>query len=492
MIEEFIEKDVIRRVKLVEYIFELKTISLRELSERLDVTVNTIKTDIHKLMLELAPFITYNMLTTTHITMLFSKEATDYDLVKEVYKESHFLKVVARYLLGETNYLTIVEEDFVSTTKAFRTKKNVENFLIAQNFQKIGEQFKADELTYRMLFVTIWMRTDLLNKIIDQRLLVLASSFVKQIFETFSSNYNLNNRQYKFLLYHTYLCLSRSEKQMFFANETTTQTRIEYQQLSVIAKKIFKKNELSSKNLTFLTAICSILPIRAKNYSIIELNYQNERIRIIENQQQIKYLINLFEEEFETVLFHNESFEIPFIYFVYSLWENIQNYYLERNYYLSTTQLHYVSRVENVLNRWKETTNDNTLHFNPLSIVKFTSEILPSLTIKRAKKYVCMIIAETELSHIIYRHTLKKWLNPEFIFIDENLYYSIDDIPVYREQWPYIIVCERTLQTRYTQLEPNFFYISRNTLLKDTKYIVDSFYELNLMNPNILFKQKNE
>lgn len=492
MIEEFIEKDVIRRVKLVEYIFELKTISLRELSERLDVTVNTIKTDIHKLMLELAPFITYNMLTTTHITMLFSKEATDYDLVKEVYKESHFLKVVARYLLGETNYLTIVEEDFVSTTKAFRTKKKVENFLIAQNFQKIGEQFKADELTYRMLFVTIWMRTDLINKIIDQRLLVLASSFVKQIFETFSSNYNLNNRQYKFLLYHTYLCLSRSEKQMFFANETTTQTRIEYQQLSVIAKKIFKKNELSSKSLTFLTAICSILPIRAKNYSIIELNYQNERIRIIENQQQIKYLINLFEEEFETVLFHNESFEIPFIYFVYSLWENIQNYYLERNYYLSTTQLHYVSRVENVLNRWKETTNDNTLHFNPLSIVKFTSEILPSLTIKRAKKYVCMIIAETELSHIIYRHTLKKWLNPEFIFIDENLYYSIDDIPVYSEQWPHIIVCERTLQTRYTQLEPNFFYISRNTLLKDTKYIVDSFYELHLMNPNILFKQKNE
>lgn len=484
MIEEFLEKDVARRIKLVEYIFELKTIGLRELSERLDVTIHTIKNDIHKITLELQQFITYNMITTTHITMLFSKNITDYELIKEIYKESHFLRVIARYLLGETNYLTIVEEDFVSTTKAFQTKKKVETFLTTQNFQKVGEGFEADELTYRMVFVAVWLRTDLFNDSIDQRLLLLASSFIKEVFEAFSSNYHLNNRQYQFLLYHTYLCLTRSEKELFFADEDNIQTRIEYHQLSMISKNFFKKEEeLTPRNLTFLTTLCSILPIRAKNYSIIELNYQNERVRIIENHPPVKDLITSLEEEFQTVLFHDESFEIPFIYFVHSLWENVQNYYLERNYYLSPEQLNYVSRVEKVLAQWKQAFSADALYFNPLSIMKFTSDILPSIAIKKKEKYICMIIAETELSHIIYRHTLKKWLNPDYIFIDDRLYYSLEDIPIYREQWSHIIVCERTLQTRYTQQDNNFFYISRNTLLKDTKYIIDSFYEINLIAP---------
>lgn len=474
---------------LVEYIFELRTISLYEISERLHVSVNTIKTDIHKLTLELESFITYNKHENTHITMLFSKDTTAYQLVKEVYKQSHFLRVLARYLLGETNYLTIVEEDFVSTTKAFHTKKMVETFLLAQNFQKKGHQFEANELTYRMVFVAVWMRTDFFNKKINQRLLLLANSFVKEIFETFSSNYYLNNRQYQFLVYHTYLCLSRSDEHLIFTNETITHARIEYQQLSLIAKKIFNKHELSSKNITFLTAICCTLPIRAKNYSVIELNYQNERMQIIEQTQEIKYLITLLEEEFQTILYQNESFEIPLIYFIYSLWENVQLYYLERNYYLSTEQFHYVSRVEKVLYQWKEATNNYSLYFNPLSVIKFTSEILPSLTIKRKEKYVCIIIAETELSHIIYRHTLKKWLNSDFIFIDDTLYYSLNDIPIYREKWPHIIICERTLKTRHMQTEPNFFYISRNTLLEDTKHVIDSFFELNLIDPLSSFKE---
>lgn len=465
---------------------------MHKLSDRLQVSVNTIKADIQKITLELEPFITYSMQTTTHFTMLFTKDTTAYELVKEIYKESLFLKVVARYLLGETKYLTIVEEDFVSVTKAFRTKKTVEDFLLAQNFQKNGEQFETDELTYRMVFVSIWMRADFFDKKVNQRILLLATSFVEEIFETFSSNYHLHNRQYQFLLYHTYLCLSRSDEHLIFANEMTAQNRIEYQKLSLIVKKIFKKNELTSKNIIFLTAICSTLPIRAKRYSVIELNYQNERTRIIEQHQQVKYLINLLEDEFQTLLYQNESFEISLIYFIHSLWENIQIYYLERNYYLSTEQLHYVSRVEKVLYQWKEATGNNVLCFNPLSIIRFTSEILPSLTIKRKKKYICMIIAETELSHIIYRHTLQKWLNSDFIFIDDNLYYSLDDIPVYREQWPHIIVCERTLQTRYTQSEPNLFYISRNTLLKDVKYIIDSFFELNLIEPINSFKEEHK
>lgn len=123
------EKDIIRKVKITEYMFEHKTLVIRELAKELDVTFNTIKKDLSMLLVQLSPFLDHYELSATVVTMIFTKQTTRYDLIKEIYSESKFLKVVARYLLGDTNYLSIVDEEFVSVTKAFKIKKEVENYL---------------------------------------------------------------------------------------------------------------------------------------------------------------------------------------------------------------------------------------------------------------------------------------------------------------------------------------------------------------------------
>lgn len=51
MIEDYIEKDIIRQVKLTEYLYDLKILYVKEVAKRLNVTFNTIKRDFLKLPL---------------------------------------------------------------------------------------------------------------------------------------------------------------------------------------------------------------------------------------------------------------------------------------------------------------------------------------------------------------------------------------------------------------------------------------------------------
>lgn len=71
MIEDYIEKDIIRKVKLVEFLFELKELNVSETAERLGVTFNTIKADFQKLVIRLEDDIDYYKMTSSHL-LIFS------------------------------------------------------------------------------------------------------------------------------------------------------------------------------------------------------------------------------------------------------------------------------------------------------------------------------------------------------------------------------------------------------------------------------------
>ncbi|EOS7869368.1 helix-turn-helix domain-containing protein, partial [Enterococcus hirae] len=50
MIESYIEKDIIRQIKVIEYLFELKKINIQEIADFLEVSRVTIKRDIAKIV----------------------------------------------------------------------------------------------------------------------------------------------------------------------------------------------------------------------------------------------------------------------------------------------------------------------------------------------------------------------------------------------------------------------------------------------------------
>ncbi|EME8077232.1 helix-turn-helix domain-containing protein, partial [Enterococcus faecium] len=196
MIEDYIEKDIIRQVKLTEYLYDLKILYVKEVAKRLNVTFNTIKRDFSKIAAILADYIEYSEITSTTIHLSFFSNFSRYDLIKELYKESKFLRVCSRYLMGDKNYTTIVDEEFVSVAKAFKIKKEVEKYFKSAKIMDEDGNLLDKELEMRFVILSVWMRCDLLDESIDKKSFKLANIFVDQVLDRLSNMYEMNNREY--------------------------------------------------------------------------------------------------------------------------------------------------------------------------------------------------------------------------------------------------------------------------------------------------------
>ncbi|MDQ8243196.1 hypothetical protein Q3C84_12420 [Enterococcus faecium] len=206
---------------------------------------------------------------------------------------------------------------------------------------------------------------------------------------------------------------------------------------------------------------------------------QQREIFIEQRPDTVKVLIRYLENAFNVNLNHNILFEKPFINFLNTLWCNLQNYTVEQHYYLSDSQLEIFYKLKGILHMWKEDVNDKleyALEFNDTSLEKLCCDIESSLVNKIKNKFAIIIVAEDELSHILYRENITRWLNMDYNVIDNTMYYSLDEVPVYAEEWPHIIICERSLVSKNECDKLNLFLISKNTLFTDVKNILLYIY----------------
>ncbi|EKZ0100122.1 helix-turn-helix domain-containing protein, partial [Enterococcus faecalis] len=70
MIEQYIEKDIMRQIKILEYLFEMKEIHVQEVADFLEVSKGTIKRDIEQILF-LIPSITIIKKTPSFLSVQF-------------------------------------------------------------------------------------------------------------------------------------------------------------------------------------------------------------------------------------------------------------------------------------------------------------------------------------------------------------------------------------------------------------------------------------
>ncbi|MGX7213212.1 helix-turn-helix domain-containing protein [Enterococcus raffinosus] len=159
MIDNFIEKDILRRVKITYVLYECRQIKIGELAANMNTSFNTIKKDCQKIAARLEEDIASYSITRSQLSFHFKQGVTCYDLVRKMYSDSLFLRVCYRCLLGNNNYTSIAEEEFISVTKVFNLKKKAEIFF-RQGLGSTPEGKIAfeNELKVRYIYLTLWMR----------------------------------------------------------------------------------------------------------------------------------------------------------------------------------------------------------------------------------------------------------------------------------------------------------------------------------------------
>lgn len=439
MINKYIEKDIVRQVKITEYLLELKQIDTQKLANLLKVSRMTIKRDIEKILL-LDHRIKLVDEKLGYITVNFWPEATRYELIQKLYEQSYFLRICALYLQGERNYLKISEKEHISVAKVFSVKKKVEEFFKETGVMTEEGQFVKDEFKYRLIILTIWMRFDFLKNVIDRRIFISAQKIVNQIMSIFLNE--LNNREKYFLTLNVYLSLKRNEKKLEFPE------RAKY----IHREEIYKKIEnllipyhLNNDEISYLTIMYNLLNHNLTNYDYLEMDYYQLRKKSIHKIPELIELIQQFESIFQRELSKDILFEKSLLRFLVSIFYNRSMLLVEKNYFIEESQKKLCKQVETLMIDWSQK-NNYTIFLNQNSIENFCLQVKDLLLRNDMTKiWHIFIVAENEFSHIMYREWINRRLNIEKIVIDQSLYYSLAQLPVYIDNESSIIICERSL-----------------------------------------------
>lgn len=473
MIENYIEKDIMRQVKVTEYLFELKKIQIQDIARFLKVNKVTIKRDIEKI-LDIEPKIKVVFEDSTTIEVRFWKNATRYELIKKLYYQSHFLRVCSFYLLGETNYHKIVEKEHISVAKVFNLKKKVESFFINAGIINEAKEDLEDELKSRMIIIAIWMRIDIFNKRINTKSFYEAEQIVRVFIKEFSNK--LNEREHHFFKLAIYLSLERHNKSLNLSKRLTKYIKKGF--LYPKVKSLLANYKFNENEILYITMMFRLLNQNLRSYRYVAMDYEFLREKYINDIPEVRDLIHMFEVSFKRHLLKDIMFERPFIRFIVSTFLERQMFLVEKHYFLRERQQSLYPEIEKIMMEWSNKYALN-IQLSRKTTEKFCLQVSELLLHDSSKNWNIFIVAEDEFSHILYREWIERKLNTNHIVINDELFYSLNDLPIYIDADNSIIVCERTLMNDPSGWikESKTFPISLSSINEDLqKFLEYVFY----------------
>lgn len=439
LIEQYIEKDIMRQIKVVEYLFEIKKIHIQEIADFLEVSRGTIKRDIERILFFIPEIIVIENTAST-LNVQFKATVTRYQLIKRLYSQSQFLRVCAYYLLGETNYMKIVEREHISVAKAFGLKKQAEQFFMDAKIMNASKEFLTNEFAKRLVILTVWMRLDLEENQMDIFLFLEAEKVLRHFMKEIS-HIGSEREQYFFKLV-IYLSLKRNKKELVLSQAEVVYAKQGFYYNKI--KNFLSSYQLSEEETVYISMMHRLLNKNLTNYQYLTMDHDSFRKPYLENIFELEELIHRFEKMFDRELLKDILFEKPFLRYILLTFLDRQIFLVEKHYFLNQEQRELGKKIETIMIEWityygyhislsKEATN------------QFCLQVADLLLNNRTKKWHVFFVASNEFSHVAYREWLQRNVNTMYIVLDNVLYYSLDELPIYINTENSIIICERSL-----------------------------------------------
>ncbi|MBO0452948.1 helix-turn-helix domain-containing protein [Candidatus Enterococcus murrayae] len=466
MIDNFIEKDILRRIKITYVLYECRQIKIGELAANMNTSFNTIKKDCQKIATKLEEEIVSYSISRSQLAFQFKPDVSCYELVRKLYSDSLFLKVCYRCLLGNNNYTSIAEEEFISVTKVFNLKKKADRyFRQGLGINANGEIAFENKLKVRYIYLALWMRGIGIDELKNEPLFLKSEQMARDLGDCLKNQFSKKSLHY--LHYAIFLSLSRDE-QLPIDTETIAflKTGIVFNSI----KACFSQHGLEGEdeNIAFISFIYKNLPYNPENYRLIEGDYQYYRKRLIKNYPSVVALIRSFEAAFEMNLLGEMEFEKPLMDLVYTTTLGINEFLLNQYYFIDCNDHFMKEKISTIIRSWLRENISADITLSESIILKFCHLVMPILKKGEKKKIPIVIVSKDEYSHMLFRNNISKIISEKYFFINDEIYYSIEDIPKLFFYIDCFIVCERCLLNQ----EKNFILpISINHLTNDLKDI---------------------
>lgn len=330
MLEKFMEKELVRKIKIINLLWETDALTSAALASALAVTGATIKNDIKTLNLNYCSPTAPLVVSSGSGYSILDREQNKREVLKRIYRDSLFLRACCFYLTrGFANSERFATVEFISPSKAYDLKNAVLAYVEALGITPTSADSK-DECRLRFLITYLQMKIGVeivaipkFNHYQFDRLFNEIEEIEKCLFSEYS-------RQYASVLFQLDYDRSSAFPVGFDQDEKNLFVKTEaYQRLRDPVAAFLKQEfhaESTEDHLLYYVLILNIMNANYIESAEWEASYTSY-VKVIKNSPQLQYakLENLFFERFGLELDVNSIlFEAPVITFLRKCMFNLQ------------------------------------------------------------------------------------------------------------------------------------------------------------------------
>ena len=389
MFEKYVEKELTRKIAIVNLLWENVQLTSIDLAISLDVTATTIKSDIKSINLYYCsvnePLIVSE---TTGYSILNKKSQDKRSYLKRIYSDSLFIRACCFYLKHNfSNAGKLADEEFISVSKAYELKRKVIEYVEGLGIKVADKTIANNECRLRFLITFFQMKVGIDFISISKYNKYQFSKLFDKIEEVENCLLSDYSREYASIL----LQLDFDRKKLFpvtFDKKSLNlleNTPI-YRRLSKPIYSFLKEElhvNIQSEEIFYYALVFNIMNANYYDSSydstIFESDTYRSYVHLIKNETWLHYneLVDCFEKEFEVPLRQEPLFEASTINFIRKCIFNIQTLIPEEHVELGNLPQvpdEIFTKICNSLHNWNQKTG-LTLIFSDDHIKYFSSKI---------------------------------------------------------------------------------------------------------------------
>lgn len=392
------EKDLTRKIAIINLLWEHSQLTSIELSEYLEVTAPTIKSDVKFINICCCLEDSFLIDSSSNGYCILNKEKKNKaDYLKKIYKNSLFIRACCYFL--KTNFSKVTHfanQEFISKSKAYYLKDEVISYL--KEIEVITATNEIDECRLRLLLTFFQMKLDEEFVSISTNNQMLFSQLFKKIEEIECCLLSDYSKKYASILFQLHFNRRKTSKLSFEqkAVNLLQKTKI-YERLSQPVKLFLEKElhgQAKNEEIFYFVLIFNIMNANYFEEGEVLETYQSY-VQLISDSQILRYkdLVRLFEKKFSINLKKEKIFEAALITFLRKCVFNLQLLIPEEHFELGNiaeVPNHLFFKSRDVFYQWNKLTKLN-LNYSEYHIKYFASKIYFLLSKRKRPQKVYLL-----------------------------------------------------------------------------------------------------
>lgn len=457
----YLEKDVLRRIKFVEYLYLSGPCDPQALTEDLQISLQTLKNDFTRIQNELEAYIDKADFEKQSVAMTFKHHVPLPQLTREIYKNSKFTRVLYRVLNGDDDNASISQQEFISTSNVYKIMNNI-NILYSEL------DLYHHELRYRLLMNDLFTKIDFVDEYIIEEIWEDARQILDHLID--EKTVYIHPFNYDIIVMNIYLSLLRAidhpltfdiEMFRFLDNNLIYQDLCEYYRR--YHDTPYYRQEAA------ITTIIYLQNINYKDYVLAQTFQQQHWSELTHYHTSLYYLYLQLMSLKQRPIIDELSIQRTFERLMFNSWVGIPAF--TPHYHIAADD-HQYTRFRQIFIRWNHEQYDQSILLQD-SNLKELYHLFSHTMLSHSNYYTCNIVTTSQDRFTLFFNFFYKYLSSSQFKINSTMFYSMDELPNELFQYPYIIICDRELEDLRFRFAENIFPFSPNTLRHDTRHLLN-------------------